>query len=151
MRGPRHIADGVIEDERRRCVPRPASSILAARSLVHKMSTPTLATNDEYSPLSAVRAETAIETGSLLYRFECDSEQFAVFELPEETFVGRYTTGESEPTYYRIIPAAEIADAAVIWMEAGFTLAAFDGNAGKQLLATFSQSTAQRSSEEEGR
>jgi hypothetical protein len=76
-----------------------------------------------------------------------DSEQFAVFETPEETFVGQYTTAESDPAYYRIIPAADIADATVIWMEAGFTLTAFDGDAGKHLLSTFSRSTAQRSSE----
>jgi hypothetical protein len=53
------------------------------------MPSPTLATNDESGPLSANRAETAIETGSLCYRFERDSEQFAVFETPEESFVGR--------------------------------------------------------------
>jgi hypothetical protein len=53
------------------------------------MPTPTLATNDESGPLSANRAETAIETGSLCYRFERDSKQFAVFETPEESFVGR--------------------------------------------------------------
>jgi hypothetical protein len=115
------------------------------------MSTPTLATNDEYVPLSASRAEPAIETGSVCYRFERDSEQFTVFESPEETFIGRYTTAESDPVYYRITPAEEIADAAVIWMEAGFALAAFDGDAGQQLLSAFSQSTAQRPSEEECR
>ena len=115
------------------------------------MSTPTLATNNEYSPLSAALAEPAIETGSLCYRFERDSEQFAVFDTSDETFVGRYTTAESDPAYYRITPAEEIADATVIWMEAGFTLTAFDGDAGKQLLSAFSRSTAQRSSEEECR
>lgn len=108
------------------------------------MSTPTLATNDEYIPLSASRAEPAIETGSLCYRFERDSEQFAVFETPEETFVGRYTTTDGDPTYYRITPTEEIAHAAVIWMDAGFPLTAFDGGAGKQLLSAFSRSTAQR-------
>jgi hypothetical protein len=111
------------------------------------MSTPTLATNDEYVSLSAGRAETAIETGSLLYRFERDDEQFDVFETSDETFVGRYTTAESPPAYYQITPTEEIATATVIWMEAGFTLTAFDGDAGKQLLSTFSRSTAQRSSE----
>jgi hypothetical protein len=112
------------------------------------MSTPTLATNDEYGPLSASRAETAIETGSLCYRFKRDSEQFVVFETPEETFVGRYTTADSAPAYYRIPPAEEIAKTVIIWMDAGFTLAAFDGEAGKQLLARFSRSEAQRPSEE---
>jgi hypothetical protein len=112
------------------------------------MPSPTLATNDEYGPLSANRAETAIETGSLLYRFECNSEQFAVFETPEETFVGRYTMADSDPAYYRITPAEAIADAAVIWMDAGFSLAAFDGEAGKQLLSAFSRSQAQRPSKE---
>jgi hypothetical protein len=52
------------------------------------MSTPTLATNDEYILLSPGPAETAIETGSLCYRFERDSEQFAVFETPEERSSG---------------------------------------------------------------
>ena len=115
------------------------------------MSTPTLATNDEYVPLSASQAEPAIETGSVCYRFERDNEQFTVFESPEETFIGRYTTTESDPAYYRITPTEEIADAAVIWMEAGFSLAAFDGTAGQQLLSTFSQSTAQRPSDEKCR
>jgi hypothetical protein len=104
------------------------------------MPTPPLATNDEYTPLSAGPAETAIETGSLLYRFERDSEKFAVFETPNETFVGRYTAANSETAYYRITPSVKIANAAVIWMDAGFSLAAFDGAAGKQLLREFSQS-----------
>lgn len=65
----------------------------------------------------------------------------------DETFVGEYTTTESDPAYYRITPAEEIADATVIWMEAGFALAAFDGDTGKQLLSPFSQSTAQHPSE----
>jgi hypothetical protein len=97
---------------RRRRVTVPAYSILAARSLIHTMPTPTLATNDEHGPLSADRAETAIETGSLLYRFERDDEQFAVFETPEEPFVGWYTMAESAPR--TIGSATEIADAAVI-------------------------------------
>lgn len=84
----------------------------------------------------------------MLYRFERDSEQFAVFETPEETFVGRYTTAEIDPASYRITPAEAIADAAVIWMDAGFTLAAFDGAAGTQLLRVFSQSQARPPSEE---
>jgi hypothetical protein len=112
------------------------------------MPTVSLATNDEYSPLSADSAETAIETGSLLYRFERADEQFTVFETPKEPFVGRYTTAESDPAYYRITPAKEIAGAAVIWIDAGFTLAAFDGTAGKQLLYEFSRSQAHRPSKE---
>jgi hypothetical protein len=101
------------------------------------MSTPTLATNDEYHPLSASRAKPAIETGAVCYRFERDSEQFTVFESSEEPFIGRYTTAESAPAYYRITPTEAIADAAVIWMEAGFTLAEFDGEAAQQLLSTW--------------
>jgi hypothetical protein len=55
---------------------------------------------------------------------------------------------ESDLVYYRIPPAKDIADAAVIWMETGFTLGAFDGEAGKQLLRVFSQSQARSLSTE---
>jgi hypothetical protein len=111
------------------------------------MPTPTLAMHDEYVPLSAGLAEPAIETGTLVYRLEHDAETFEVFEVPDEPFIGRYTTADDEAAYYRITPAEEIADAAVIWMAAGFSLVAFDGDAGKQLLYEFSRSTAHRPSE----
>jgi hypothetical protein len=103
------------------------------------MSTPTLATNDEYLPLSAESAKPAIEMGSLLYRFEHECEQFAVFETAEETFLGRYTTDDSNVTHYRISPRVELARTVVIWMEAGFTLAAFDSAAAKRLFAEFNR------------
>jgi hypothetical protein len=62
------------------------------------MATPTLATNDEYDSFSADRAEPAIETGSLRYRFERADEQFAVFELPDEMCVGRRTPASASVT-----------------------------------------------------
>lgn len=52
-------------------------------------STPNPPSNDEYASLSADQAEPVIETGSMLYQVERDTEQFEVFDISASGFGGR--------------------------------------------------------------